>query len=130
MPKIQGESVTLWCVNFKLSQMIFRGISMMKINGYRRFDFPTRYYDERKEQLKSKQRAYDRLHQKEAEGSRSEILRSKISDSWVRNDEYRKSIWNANLRLVLVLGVLLLVVLVFAGLSDIGEFLEKFKTGG
>ena len=102
----------------------------MKINGYRRFDFPTRIYDERKEQLKSKQRAYERMHQKEAEGERSAMLRAKISDSWVRNNDYRKSIWQSNLRLVLVLGVLLLVVLVFAGLSDIGEFLEKFKTGG
>jgi hypothetical protein len=109
--------------------MIFRGISMMKINGHRRFDFPTRFYDERKEQLKSKQRAFDRMHQKEAEGGRSEVLRAKISDSWVRNDEYRKTVWQSNLRLVLVLGVLLLVVLVFAGLSDMGEFLEKFKTG-
>jgi hypothetical protein len=27
------------------------------------------------------------------------------------------------------LGVLLLVVLVFAGLGDIGEFLERLKTG-
>lgn len=109
--------------------MLFKGISMMKINGYRRFDFPTRYYDERKEQLKSKQRAYDRLHQKETEGSRSEILRSKIADSWVRNDAYKKSVWNSNLRLIVILGVLLLIVLVFAGLSDIGEFLEKIKTG-
>lgn len=109
--------------------MLFKGISMMKINGYRRFDFPTRHYDERKAQLKSKQRAYDRMHEQGENGSRSEVLRAKISDSWVRNDDYRKSMWHSNLRLVLVLGVLLLVVLVFAGLGDIGEFLERLKTG-
>lgn len=109
--------------------MIFKGISMMKINGHRRFDFPTRFYNERKVQLESKQRAYDRIHEKDEQGSRSEILRAKISDSWVRNDEYRKSIWNSNLRLVVILGVLLLIILVFAGLSDIGEFLERLKTG-
>jgi hypothetical protein len=109
--------------------MIFKGISMMKINGHRRFDFPTRFYNERKAQLESKQRVYERMHESEAQGLRSEILRSKISDSWVRNDEYRKSVWNSNLRLVIILGVLLLVVLVFAGLGDIGEFLERLKTG-
>jgi len=104
-------------------------MSIMKVNGYRRFDFPTRIYDERKEQLKSKQRAYDRIHQNESEGSRSEVLRAKIADSWVRNDDYKKSIWKSNMRLIVILGVLLVVVMVFAGMSDLGAFLERLKNG-
>lgn len=104
---------------------------MMKINGHRRFDFPTRFYDERKQQLEAKKEAYERMH-KEAEenGERTSLLRAKISESWVRDDAYRKSIWQSNLRLILVLGVLLLVVLVFAGLADVGEFIEKMKNAG
>jgi hypothetical protein len=100
----------------------------MKINSYRRFDFPTRFYDERKHQLEAKKKAYERMH-KEAEeyGERSSMLRAKISESWVRDNAYRKSIWQSNLRLIMVLGVLLLVVMVFAGLADLGTFIEKMK---
>lgn len=111
--------------------MIFRSISMMKINGYRRFDFPTRFYDERKQQLLAKKESYERLHKRaEENGERTELLRAKISDSWVRDDSYRKTVWQSNLRLILVLGVLLLVVLVFAGMNDLGEFIEKMKNAG
>ena len=108
--------------------MTFRGISMMKINSHRRFDFPTRHYDERKEQLKAKRESYERLHKRADEGGeRTDLLRARISDSWVRDDSYRKSIWQSNLRLLLVFGVLLVVVLVFAGLTDLGEFIEKMS---
>ena len=111
--------------------MIFSRISMMKINGYRRFDFPTRHYDERKEQLKAKKESYERMHQRAEEGGeRTELLRAKISDSWVRDDAYRKSVWQSNLRLIVVFGVLLLVVLVFAGLADLGEFIQSMKNAG
>lgn len=111
--------------------MTFRGISMMKINGYRRFDFPTRHYDERKEQLQAKKESYERMHKRADEGGeRTELLRAKISDTWVRDDAYRKSVWQSNVRLIIVLGVLLLVVLVFAGLADLGEFIEKTKNVG
>lgn len=111
--------------------MTFRSISMMKINGHKRFDFPTRYYDERKEQLRAKKESFDRMHQRAEEGGeRTELLRAKISDSWVRDDAYRKSVWQSNLRLIIVLGVLLLVVLVFAGLTDLGEFIENMKNAG
>lgn len=111
--------------------MTFRGISMMKINSHKRFDFPTRFYDERKQQLLAKKESYERMHQREEEnGVRSEILRSKIADTWVRDASYRKSIWQSNLRLILILGVLLLVVLVFAGITDLGAFIEKMKNAG
>lgn len=108
--------------------MRFKGFSMMKINGYRRFDFPTRFYDERKVQLEKKKEAYERMHLKAEEtGDRSLLLRSKIEDSWMRNESYKRSVWQANLRLLVVFGVLLLVVLVFAGMADLGDFLDKFK---
>lgn len=111
--------------------MTFRGISMMKINGYRRFDFPARFYDERKQQLQAKKESYERMHKRaEENGERTELLRSKISDSWVRDDSYRKSVWQSNMRLLIILGVLLMVVLVFAGLTDLGEFIEKMKNVG
>lgn len=104
---------------------------MMKVNGYRRFDFPTRYYDERKEQLKAKRESYERMHQRaEENGERTDLLRAKISDSWVRDDAYRKSMWQSNVRLLVVLGVLLVIVLVFAGLTDLGEYIEKMKKAG
>ena len=110
---------------------MFKGFSMMKINSYKRFDFPTRFYDERKQQLQAKEEAYERMHKREEEkGERIEMLRARISDSWVRDDSYRKSIWQSNMRLVVIFGVLLLVVLVFAGLTDIGEFIEKLKNAG
>jgi hypothetical protein len=108
--------------------MTFRGISMMKINSHRRFDFPTRHYDERKEQLKAKRESYERMHKRADEGGeRTDLLRARISDSWVRDDSYRKSIWQSNLRLLLVFGVLLVVILVFAGLTDLGEFIDKMN---
>ena len=83
------------------------------------------------EQLKAKKESYERMHKRAEEGGeRTELLRAKISDSWVRDDSYRKSVWQSNLRLIVVFGVLLLVVLVFAGLADLGEFIQSMKNAG
>lgn len=101
--------------------------SIMKINGFRRFDFPARFYDERKTQLESKRLAYEKQHALAEKGEHASLLRAKIADSWVRNDDYRRSIFNSNLRLLVILGVLLVVILAFAGMSDLGSFIERMK---
>jgi hypothetical protein len=99
----------------------------MKINGYRRFDFPARFYDERKVQLESKRLAYEKHHVRKAQGEHASLLRDKIADSWVRNDDYRKSMFNSNIRLLVILGVLLVAILAFIGMSDLGSFIEQMK---
>jgi len=126
VPKIEKKLLLLY---FKRKVMQFKTGSIMKINGYRRFDFPARFYDERKVQLESKRLAYEKQHELAAKGEHASLLREKISGSWVRNDDYRRSIFNSNLRLLVILGVLLLVILTFAGMSDLGSFIERMKNG-
>lgn len=115
--------------------MLFRNISFMKINRSRRYDYTPRYYDEKKEKLKARIRRYESENQNENENENENRdirlieLRERISDNWVRGEEYKKSIFTSNIRLVIILAVILaLIFFVFNGLDIGGAYLDKLQS--
>ncbi len=111
--------------------MLFRNISFMKINRNRRYDYTPRYYDERKEKLKARIEKYQRESDEGDRTSEERLtdLRERISDNWVRGDEYKKSIFTSNIRLVIILAVILaLIFFVFNGLEIGGTYLDQLKS--
>jgi len=111
--------------------MLFKNISFMKINRNRRYDYTPRYYDERKEKLKARIAKYER-ESNEGDLNKEERLsdlRERLSDNWVRGDEYKKSIFTSNIRLVIILAVILaLIFFIFNGLEIGGSYLEQLKS--
>lgn len=88
----------------------FSKLAIIKLPRHRRFDFPTRHYDESKERLeKRKQIIAQELGVSENgdERTRRDIdFRAKLQNSRVSNYNANAS-RSANLRLVLILGILL-----------------------
>jgi hypothetical protein len=109
--------------------MQFRNFSFGKINTHKRYDFQPRYYNERKEKLQSRIRKYEQEEDAHVHAERLESLKDRIADSWVRDDNYRKTIFQSNMRLLIVLGVILaLAYFLFVGLDIGGSYIEQFKT--
>jgi hypothetical protein len=75
---------------------------------YKRFEFTPRYYDERKEALEKKIKAYsNEKGLADASKVRREIsFRANAGDRW-GNGEYRSKSMRANIRLLIILGVVL-----------------------
>jgi len=109
--------------------MQLRNFSFGKINSYRRYDFTPRYYDERKEKLRARMRKYEQEDERAETAERLELLKDRISDTWVRDDAYRKTILQSNVRLLIILGIILaLAFFFFEGLDIGGTYLEQFKS--
>mgnify|MGYP007011822719 CR=1 FL=1 len=101
----------------------------MKINGHRRYDYAPRHYDERKERLKARIEQFQKENEASTHDERLITLRDKISDNWIRGEEYKKSIVQSNLRIVIILAVILaLVFFVFNGLEIGGTYIEQLKS--
>lgn len=110
--------------------MLFKNFSFMKVNRNRRYDYTPRYYDERKEKLRARIEKYQNEENKEATDTEVRLaeLRDRISDNWVRGDEYKQNIFKSNIRLVIILAVILaLVYFIFSGLEIGGTYIEQLK---
>jgi hypothetical protein len=109
--------------------MQLRNFSFGKINTNRRYDFQPRYYDERKEKLRARIRKFENEEQAMENAERLELFKDRIADSWVRDENYRKTIIQSNMRLLIILGVILaLAYFFFVGLDIGGTYLEQFKS--
>lgn len=113
--------------------MGIRNFSFMKINRNRQYGYEPRYYNEQKERLKARIEKYQRENENDSntldEKIRLEQLRDEISQNWVRGDEYKKSIFQSNIRLIIILAIILgLVYFIFSGLEIGGTYIEQLKT--
>lgn len=91
----------------------------------KRFNYVPRYYDERKERLELKKKAFLE-EEKSTGGQRKELLRDAIHQSWNRSKHVSKQKQSANLRIViLILLILVLGYFVFNGLDDVDQVIKS-----
>ena len=90
-----------------------KGLSFFKTGSNRRFNFPARYYDERKEEMQeryTKIRADVEKEQKLSPEQRNEI-KQMMADNW-RNNSYRVQSRNSIIRFSIILVMLIILVFV------------------
>jgi len=91
-----------------------KGLSFFKTGTNRRFSFPARYYDERKEEMDQryeKMREEVKKEQNLSTDQRQE-LKQIMSDSW-RNNSYRVQSRNSIIRFSVILVMLIILVVIF-----------------
>ncbi len=105
-------------------------ISLFKLpNHHRRFEYIPRYYDPKKEAIKKKIKLAKKENILDDEGryAREINFRAQVRDKW-GNSEYRSKSMNANIRLILILGVMMVVVYyIFQGLDIGGTAIDQMK---
>lgn len=107
--------------------------SLFKLpNRHRRFEYTPRYYDPRKEELKKKIEAAERLAQKEGKNAgnykREISFRDQAQDKW-GNSEFKNQAMRSNLRLFIIFAVALIgFYFLFQSLDDMGAWLDS-QTG-
>ena len=109
--------------------MNWNKFSLFKLpNKYKRFEYTPRYYDERKEALEKKIRQYseEATAEEEMKMRREVNFRENVSDRR-SNSDFRRKNMRANLRLLIILGVVLAIFFVlftqidFESLSQSGK---------
>jgi len=105
-------------------------ISLFKLpNKHRRFEYVPRYYDPKKEKLKKQiaQANKEGILDDEGRYTREINFRAKVQDKW-GNSEFRQKSTMANIRLIMILGVLVVVVYyIFQALDFGGEAIDQIK---
>jgi hypothetical protein len=93
----------------------------------KRFDYSPMYYDERKERLDLKKKEIEAMEtQSLSEEDRKRILRSNMQSSWTRSQNTQKQKQSANLRVLLLIGVLLaLGYFIFNGVNQVDTVVKK-----
>jgi hypothetical protein len=91
----------------------------------KRFNYVPRYYDERKERLELKKKAFLE-EEKSTDGQRKELLRDAIHQSWNRSKHVSKQKQSANLRIVILIALILVLgYFVFNGLDDVDQVIKS-----
>ena len=105
-------------------------MSLFKLpNQHRRFEYVPRYYDPKKDALKKKIARANKEGVLDDEGkfAREINFRAKAQDKW-GNSEFRSKSMSANIRLILILGVLFVVVYyIFQALDFGGAAVDQLK---
>lgn len=105
-------------------------MSLFKLpNQHRRFEYVPRYYDPKKEALKKKiaQANKEGILDDQGRYAREISFRTKAQDKW-GNSEFRQKNTMANIRLIMILGVLFVVVYyIFQAIDFGGEAIEQIK---
>lgn len=85
------------------------------------------YYDERKERLELKKKEIEAMEsQNLSEEDRKRILRSNMQSTWTRSQNTHKQKQSANLRVLLLIGVLLaLGYFIFNGVNEVDTVVKK-----
>lgn len=93
----------------------------------KRFDYSPRYYDERKERLELKKAEYQRLRDEEINPEEREaMLRQNMKESWSRAQHNQQQRYNANIRTILIIVVILaLGYFIFNGMDDVDVVVKK-----
>lgn len=93
----------------------------------KRFDYSPLYYDERKERLELKKKEIEAMDsQNLSEEDRKSILRSNMQSTWTRSHNAQKQKKSANLRVLLLIGVLLaLGYFIFNGVNQVDTVVKK-----
>ena len=95
----------------------------MKLFGapsrYKRFNFYTRFYDDRKERLELKRKQYEDF-ENATEQERKDIFREQMRESWAMGKERQQASFQSNVRIfILIVIILTLGYFVFNGLDQI-----------
>lgn len=113
--------------------MNWNRFSLFKLpNHHRTFNFVPRYYDERKERTKRKMEEYKRMaanqSESEYEQKRREInFRSETQSKW-GNSEFKSQSMRANVRLIIILGIVLFgFYYLFVALDLLGPFIDSIS---
>ena len=99
-----------------MSQKSFLKSRLFKLPQHKTFDFPARYYDERKEKVEKTKKLED-----------ANNYSQRIKSSFTKNNEYKK--WNKNwetIRLVIIFSILIFgFVFIYAQIDDVLEILTN-----
>lgn len=91
---------------------------------HKQFSFMPRYYDERKERLELKRKAYsDEALENDERGS---LMKEKLRDTWAQGRTRQQANYQANFRvIVLIVLIVALGYFVLNGLDDVDNVIHK-----
>jgi hypothetical protein len=100
---------------------------LSKTVNNKRFKYSPRFYDELKERLYLKKKEFNRLaNEKMSDSERKNALRNNLKSSWSRHKAYSEGKKSANIRVLILIGVLLaLGYFVFNGINDVDNVVKK-----
>lgn len=92
-----------------------------------RFEYRPLYYDERKEKLERMKQKYAEVNQKNTNDAvRQSLLRENIRENWSRAQYRQAQQKSANLRILLLIGVILaLGYFIFNGVDEVDSVVTK-----